>query len=91
MIISGKQAALVAAILASIGGGAFLAHHKEPSIKDVFLACEQGKLSGFVCCEDFNRVDDIQSPLASCGMVTPTNHDPFGNRKKLESDWDNLK
>jgi hypothetical protein len=82
-----KTAALVALLLASAGGGTFLLHHPKPTLKDVFLACEQGKLTGMVCCEDMNKAD-VYDWENSCGMITPENHDPFGTRKQEENAWD---
>jgi hypothetical protein len=84
-------AALIAAVLASAGGAAFLKHHPNPTLREVFKACEAGKLSGLACCEDMNRVSDIStmaSMLYECGQVSPSTHDPFGVRTKEQDDWD---
>ena len=82
------QAALIALILASAGGAAFLHHNPNPTLRDVFLSCEKGELSGIACCEDMNKVEDWRDPLKSCGMITPKNHDPFGVRILEENKFD---
>lgn len=87
MASQAQKSALVALLLASIGGAAFLKVNPEPTLKDVYLACEQGKLSGIVCCEDLNRVKDISKPMESCGAITVGNPDPLGVRKQQETDW----
>jgi hypothetical protein len=43
-------AALIAALLASVGGAAFLKHHPKPTLREAFKACEVGELSGLACC-----------------------------------------
>jgi hypothetical protein len=84
-------AALVAAVLASAGGAAFLNHHPKPTLREVFNSCEAGELSGLACCEDLNQVHDISSMttiLAECGQISAAAADPFGVRTKEEDDWD---
>ena len=95
MALSPKQtktgAALIAALLASSGGYAFLHKHPNPTLREVFAACEKGDVRGSACCEDMNQVSDISSMdtmLQQCGMVTPQDNDPFGTRKQEEDDWD---
>ena len=76
--------------MVSAGGYQFLAQHPKPTLREVFLACEQGKVSGIACCEDMNKVTDWPHMLEQCGQVSPKNHDPFGFRVKEENDWDAL-
>lgn len=85
---SGITAALIALILASVGGAAFLQTNSTPTLRDVYAACEAGKLSGIACCEDMMRVEDLSDPLRMCGMVSPGNPDPLGVRKQLEDAFD---
>ena len=83
-------AALVALISASAGGAAFLQKHHEPTLREVFLACEKGDLSGIACCEDVRLIDFTKGieGLKSCGMVSPHDKDPLGYREKEQDDWD---
>ena len=94
-------AALIAAILASAGGYQFLKHNPNATLRDVYTACEQGKLDGIVCCEDVTKINFANAiSLAKkpslltddekkqCGAVRPGFHDPLGFRVKEENDWD---
>jgi hypothetical protein len=82
-------AALIAAVLASAGGAAFLAHNHNPTLRDVFKACEAGNFPGsVVCCEDLTKVKDTAETPNQCGLISPGNPDPFGTRSALEDDWD---
>ncbi len=89
-------AALIAAILASAGGAAFLQDHPNPTLREVYIACEtpsaedptKGKIYGMVCCEDMNKVTNVANMLEQCGLVQPGKPDPFGIRKQLEDEWD---
>lgn len=88
MANAAQKAALVAALLASTGGAVFLTHHPDPTLRDVFAACEKGDVSGLACCEDMSKADMLHNMLGTCGQVTPSNHDPFGIRATLETNWD---
>lgn len=83
-----KTAALIALILASAGGAAFLHKNPNPTLRDVFAACEKGELRGIACCENVLLASDMRFPEKDCGAVSPENHDPLGTREKLENDWD---
>jgi hypothetical protein len=80
--------ALIATILASAGGTAFLRKHPNPTLRDVFASCEKGELAGIACCEDMNAVKDWNHVMDQCLPVAPQNHDPGGFRAKEEDDWD---
>ena len=81
---------LIAAILASIGGASFLKKHPDPTLREVFVACETGELTGLACCEDMRLVTDPRKIIEQCGAVTPQNHDPLGLRKQEEDQWDEV-
>lgn len=83
-------AALIAALMASAGGYLFLKQHPNPTLREVFKACEGGTVSGIVCCEDMLRVKNQNNYANECGMVSPQNPDPFGVRGNEEDDWDAL-
>lgn len=83
-------AALVAALLASIGGSQFLKKNPDPTLRDVYVACEKGEVSGIACCEDMTRVKDFNRQNEQCGMIAPGNPDPFGVRKIEEDAWDRM-
>ena len=80
--------ALIASLLASAGGAAFLHKHHNPTLREVYAACEKGEIEGVVCCEDVLRVSDWSRMLKQCGLVTPGKPDPFGVRNKQEDEWD---
>lgn len=82
-------AALIALILASAGGAAFLHKNPNPALRDVFGACETGSLHGIVCCEDMMHVTKAGDSLENqCGMVRPGFPDPLGYRKFEEDRYD---
>lgn len=81
-------AGLIGLILASAGGVAFLEKNPNPTLRDVYAACEKGDLVGIACCEDINHVTDLKRPLDTCGLISPKNPDPFGVRKALEDEFD---
>lgn len=84
-------ASLIALILAGAGGSVFLHGHPNPKLRDVFLACERGQISGLACCEDMGQVTDWldkEKVMEKCSPVTPKNHDPLGVREKEQDDWD---
>lgn len=81
-------AALIAALLASGGGIAFLHKHPDPTLREVFKSCEASEVNGIACCEDMNRVHNWQNMMQDCGPVSPENHDPFDVRKSEEDAWD---
>ena len=81
-------AALIAAVLASGGGIAFLHKHPNPTLREVFAACEAGQMDGIACCEDMHQVKNWQDMMAECGAVAPGSPDPFGVRKLEEDGWD---
>lgn len=84
------SAALVALLMASAGGYQFLKKNPNPTLRDVYVACESGKVSGVACCEDVLRVKNFDKMLQECGMISPSNPDPFGVRAQEETDWDKL-
>lgn len=81
-------AALIAALLGSVGGTAFLKKHPDPNLRLVYQACEQGEITGIVCCEDVGRVTDPERFFDQCGMISPGNVDPFRVRDNEENAWD---
>ena len=76
--------------MASAGGAAFLHKHPNPTLREVYAACEKGDLSGIVCCEDMRRanMNDATRLSDSCGMIKPGQPDPFGVRKQEEDAFD---
>lgn len=85
---SAMTAALVTLVLGSMGGFAFLQKNPNPTLREVFAACEKGDLSGLACCEDMSQVKDLEKPLESCGMIKPGSPDPLGIRKQIEDAFD---
>lgn len=83
-------AALIAALLGSIGGYHFLKKHPNPTMREVYAACEKGEVSGIACCEDMLRVTDKDKTFEQCGMIKPAQPDPFGVRAQEEDDWDKI-
>lgn len=82
------SAALIASLMASYGGEQFLKKNPNPTLRDVYAACETGAVSGIACCEDMLRVTAIENQLQQCGMIARGNPDPFGVRKEEEDGWD---
>lgn len=80
---SAASAALIAALMATAGGYAFLQKHHEPTLREVFAACEKGELNGMACCEDVLTKD--------CAPISKEHPDPLGIRALEESDFDILK
>lgn len=87
-----KKTAVVLALLAALGstygGLAFLHKNAHPTLREVYKACEAGDVNGVACCEDMNRVANLNDPLPTCGMIKPGAADPYGMRAKMENDWD---
>jgi hypothetical protein len=81
---------LIALILASAGGVAFLHKNQNPTLREVYAACEKGDLSGVACCEDMRRADMVHGDrlAETCGMIGPGKPDPFGVRKQEEDAFD---
>lgn len=84
------SAALIASLLASYGGSQFLKKNPNPTLRDVYVACEKGDVRGIACCEDMLRVKDMNKQLEQCGMIQPGQPDPFGVRKMEEDAWDHM-
>ena len=85
---SGITAALVTLVLGTAGGALFLQKSPEPTLREVYAACEKGELRGLACCEDLSAVQDWRKPLETCGMIGPGEPDPLGIRKQLEDAFD---
>ena len=85
---SGITAALITLVLGTAGGALFLQKNQEPTLREVYAACEKGELRGLACCEDLTGVQDWHKPLETCGMIEPGDPDPLGIRKQLEDAFD---